>query len=125
MIDRNTKLLALLVLVTVVLPLFWWIAGDSIVYPGSEEEIEITVCSKESVSKQNGHEYMVYAAKETFIIHDFVAFGNGGRFNSADVYAKVKPGKYEAVVYGYRFSLLSKFRNLVKLKRLGDDTTGC
>lgn len=82
------------------------------------DTVTMTVDEKESVAQgSSGHEYRVYTDKGTFVVKDsFVR----PRFNSADVYARIKPGTtYRCEKFGWRAPFFSMFENLRKCQPVG------
>lgn len=71
----------------------------------------VTICSKESVAKESGHEYRVYTDQGTYRVSD--TFIGGARFKSADFYARLREGKtYVIDYYGWRVGFTSSFPNI-------------
>lgn len=76
-----------------------------------ESEIEIMVKDKERVVYNNGSKYLVWTENEVFKNTDQLL---KWKFNSSDLQGKLEKGKaYRCKVYGWRISILSKYRNLI------------
>lgn len=62
--------------------------------------------------------YLVQCDDDVYKISDLLF---KGKFNSSDIYAKLKVGKkYEIVTTGYRFNLFSMYKNINDYKEIGD-----
>lgn len=62
--------------------------------------------------------YLVQCGDEVYKVSDLLF---KGKFNSSDIYAKLKVGKkYEIVTTGYRFNLFSMYKNINDYKEIGD-----
>lgn len=62
--------------------------------------------------------YLVQCDDEVYKVSDLLF---KGKFNSSDIYAKLKVGKkYEIVTTGYRFNLFSMYKNINDYKEIGD-----
>ena len=79
------------------------------------ENVTTTVI-KTDVKRIDGNDvFMVFCEKETFIIKDSLFHS---QFESADIYAKITPGKYRFTVCGYRIPIISRFRNIISYDEL-------
>lgn len=62
--------------------------------------------------------YLVQCGDEVYKVSDLLF---KGKFNSSDIYAKLKVGKkYEITTTGYRFEILSMYKNINEFRELGD-----
>ena len=62
--------------------------------------------------------YLVQCGDNVYKVSDLLF---KGKFNSSDIYAKLKVGKkYEIVTTGYRFNLFSMYKNINDYKEIGD-----
>lgn len=78
-----------------------------------EEHITCTITNKESISKENGHEYRVFT-EECGVL---TAGDNlwRGHFNSADVYGALDIGsEYDITTTGWRVPFLSWMPNIIE-----------
>lgn len=93
--------------------------GGCTSYNKTETIQNVMVTGKESVTTSNSeggsdHEYRVYTNKGTFVVKDSLWHT---RFNSADVYGRLKEGQtYDCVVYGWRIPFFSSFKNILSCK---------
>lgn len=72
--------------------------------------VTFKITSKEAVPTDSGHEYRVYTNQGTFKVGDSIVHP---RFNSADVYGRLKPGhSYTCKSWGWRIPVFSSFKNL-------------
>lgn len=80
-----------------------------------------TICKTDApTTSSGGHQYRVYTNVGTFRISDTVV--DGARFNSADLYGRLQPGKtYQLTYYGWRSGFLSSFPNIKSAKLLPPD----
>lgn len=84
----------------------------------NQRDITCTVINKEAVNMgDGGNQYRVYTEDcGTLAVEDSIT---QTRFDSADVYAKIEPGKrYEFHVGGYRVGILSSFPNILSYKEV-------
>lgn len=80
-------------------------------YHTTEEWIEVTVVGKEAVTHNKKTQYLVFTEDETFECEDSLYHG---KFNSSDVYGRIKPGRYRMRVEGWRIPLFSVYRNIIE-----------
>lgn len=95
-------------------------------YYGSEEQITLTISSKERITTGSGEsissKYLVYASDEVFENTDSFLYG---KFNSADIQNMLKnDSTYICTVAGWRVPFLSMFRNIVDVEytNIGEST---
>lgn len=82
-------------------------------YVSTEEDVSFVVVDKERVTERETSKYLIFTEDETFENVDSLFYL---KYNSSDIYGKVIIGnKYCAKVVGYRFPLLSLYRNIVKI----------
>lgn len=81
----------------------------------NQQDRVCTVTGKESVRAGDGNQYRVYTDEcQTLVVEDSLTVG---RYNSADVYAKIEAGKtYEFRTGGYRNGFFSMFPNIIEVK---------
>jgi hypothetical protein len=83
---------------------------------GTKDTVTFTVEDKERITESTGEggtssKYLIFTDKETFENTDTMLHG---KFNSSDVYGRLKEGKtYTCEVYGIRSGLFSMYRNIV------------
>lgn len=86
----------------------------------TEHTITTTICSKESVNIDNGHEYRVYTVDGTFAVKDHVV--NGLRTRSADTYGRLQSNTtYEITYYGWRNGVFSLFPNILEATKVPEE----
>ena len=83
---------------------------------------EITQCTVEDkwVKRQSQYSdvYLIQCGNEVYKVSDLLF---KGKFNSSDVYAKLKVGKrYEITTTGYRFEFFSMYKNINEFREIGD-----
>lgn len=62
--------------------------------------------------------YLVQCDDEVYKVSDLLF---KGKFNSSDIYAKLKVGKkYEIITTGYRINALSMYKNINEYRKIGD-----
>ncbi len=84
----------------------------------------VTICGKESVTTEDGHEYRVYTTNGTYVVADRIV--NGASFRSADIYGRIIPGQtYDITSYGWRLPLVSAFENIIKATPSTLPVTSC
>lgn len=84
----------------------------------------VTICGKEPVQTEHGHEYRVYTSGDTYVVEDYYGVG-GVRTNSADVYGRIQVGKtYLVRSFGIRSSTFSVFRNIETVTDTTQKPTG-
>ena len=84
----------------------------------NEEMIKCTI--EDKWVKRNGKSdmYLVQCDNEVYQITDLIF---KGKFNSSDIYANLKVGNtYEITTTGYRFELLSMYKNINKYEKVED-----
>lgn len=87
------------------------------------ETISTTVFDKERVCDGDGNggttcTYLIFTDDGTFAISD--ALVGHVRFNSSDVYGRVRPcHNYEITSYGWRLPLMSTYPNITEMRDLG------
>lgn len=84
----------------------------------NQRDITCTVIGKESVPNgDSGNQYRVYTEQcDTLVVEDTIS---KGRFDSADVYARIEVGKtYLFHVGGYRQGFLSMFPNILNYQEV-------
>ena len=97
------------------------VVGSQIAYNAQpDEQVRITVDKKERIVESDGDsvssKYMIFTDEEVFENTDSLT---RGKFNSSDLYAKLKEGcTYDATVFGFRNHLLSSYRNIVKAQHV-------
>ena len=76
-----------------------------------------TVIDKEAVKSGDGNQYRVYTQEcQTLVVEDSLS---QGRWNSADVYARIEPGeRYEFRTGGYRNGFFSMFPNILEVNEV-------
>ena len=107
---------------------FGFQACHTSVEQGNWHEEVVTICSKEVVPVRNGdslsHEYRIYTSSQTYVVKDYYG-SNGHRFNSADVYGRIEPGKvYRIKSFGYRVPALSRFWTIETVELTQQEPTG-
>lgn len=76
----------------------------------------VTIKGKESVSKDDGHEYRVYTRDQVFVVKDSLVFWN---WRAADRYNMLEVGKsYDCLTAGWRVGFFSAFPNLISCKEV-------
>lgn len=86
-------------------------------YQKQEVRSAVTVCNKESIATESGHEYRIYTDQGTFVIADSLI--GKVRFSSADAYGRLKTGvTYRMVTKGWRLPVLSAFPNILEYTAL-------
>lgn|SRR5699024_6709100 len=84
----------------------------------NEETIECTIEDKWVKRKDKSDMYLVQCDNEVYQITDLLF---KGKFNSSDIYANLKVGNtYEITTTGYRFELLSMYKNINKYEKVED-----
>ena len=84
----------------------------------NEEIIECTIEDKWIKRSGKDDMYLVQCDNEVYQITDLLF---KGKFNSSDIYAKLKVGKtYEITTTGYRFKFLSMYKNINKYEKVED-----
>lgn len=94
------------------------IVGAPLIQLSSQETVTFVVEKAERVVNRNdeGAKYLVFTEEETFENTDSLLFG---KFNSSDVYGKLKEGHaYQAKVAGARVPLMSWYRNIITVEEL-------
>jgi hypothetical protein len=82
----------------------------------NQHEQTCTVTGKESVRSGKGNQYRVYTSCGTLKVSDAVVIW---RFDSADVYGAIQPGKtYRFKTGGYRVGFFSMFPNVIEVKQV-------
>jgi hypothetical protein len=83
---------------------------------GTKDTVTFTVTDKERITESSTDggttsKYLIFTDTETFENTDTMLYG---KFNSSDVYGRLKEGKqYTCEVYGWRIGLFSTYRNIV------------
>lgn len=81
----------------------------------NEEIIECTIEDKWIKRSGKDDMYLVQCDNEVYQITDLLF---KGKFNSSDIYAKLKVGKtYEITTTGYRFKFLSMYKKLTNMRK--------
>lgn len=88
----------------------------------SKCNVLVTVIEKESTisgyGKNTSNRYLIFTKTETFENTDEWITG---KFNSSDLYSKLKPGKtYYLRVIGWRIPFLSMYRNIIEIKKVNN-----
>ena len=84
----------------------------------NEETIECTIEDKWVKRKDKSDMYLVQCDNEVYQITDLIF---KGKFNSSDIYANLKVGNtYEITTTGYRFELLSMYKNINEYEKVED-----
>ena len=74
------------------------------------DTVNVTVTGKERVTSGDSSKYLIFTEGETFENTDFLFVG---KFNSSDIYGKIKEGEtYTFAVGGLRIPILSSYRNI-------------
>ena len=82
----------------------------------NQHEQTCTVSGKESVRHGESNQYRVYTSCGTVVVEDALVIG---RFDSADVYGAIQPGKtYMFKTGGYRVGFFSMFPNVIDAKEV-------
>ena len=109
------------IIILAVLALSLVIGSCSAAYKSTETTIEVVVTSKERVTSGSGDtsssKYLVYTETTTFELTDTFLYW---RFDSSDVYGRLKPGRYRFRVVGWRVPWSSFYQNIIGVERLGD-----
>lgn len=75
-----------------------------------DDTIIVTIEDKGIKRYDDEDVYLIYTEDETFKITDTLLLG---KFNSSDIYGKLKVGHtYEVKMHGVRMSLFSEYRNI-------------
>ncbi len=125
-ISSSAKLAGVAVVFTLIF--FWSAIADTAMYFTTNSEQTITVCSKEAVPQRMGHKYMIYTNEDTYVLRDFLILVGPYRFDTADVYGRIEPGKqYRIKSFGLRFGPFSWFKNVENLELVegGGENIGC
>lgn len=78
------------------------------------EEVYVTVTGKERVVSSNSSKYLVFTEEEVFENTDIIV---RFKFNSSDIYGRLQEGEsYKLLVCGWRIPILSRYRNIIKIK---------
>lgn len=81
-------------------------------YLTKKENVQIDVVKTERIQQGDSQKYMVYAENGVYENTDSIWFF---KFNSADLYAKIKENKsYSCTTTGWRVQLLSWQPNIIK-----------
>jgi len=81
----------------------------------NQEDVTITITDKERVYKNNQSQYLIFTESETFANRDFLFVG---KFNSSDMYGRLREGKtYSVRVGGYRIPIFSSYRNILRINK--------
>jgi hypothetical protein len=81
-----------------------------------KEVVECTVQDKWVKRNDDEEKYLVSCDDEVYQITDNILYG---KFNSSDIYAKLKIGKkYKLTVTGFRSGLFSSYKNINKFEKL-------
>lgn len=84
----------------------------------NEEMIKCTIEDKWVKRKDKSDMYLVQCDNEVYQITDLIF---KGKFNSSDIYANLKVGNtYEITTTGYRFELLSMYKNINEYEKVED-----
>lgn len=85
-------------------------------YGTVQDDIVVTVDSKESVASGGSSEYLLFTENEVFTIDDTLFHG---RWDSSDWYAKIDEGEtYKFKVYGWRVPFMSMYRNVISMEKV-------
>lgn len=110
----------ILVFILVFAIYFGFKACHTSVEQGNWHEEVVTVGSGDSIS----HQYRVYTSGQVYTVTDYYG-SNGHRFNSADIYGRIEPGKvYRIKSFGYRVPALSRFWNIETIELTQQEPTG-
>lgn len=91
------------------------VAGIS-AYRGSERTIDTVVIDKERVCDRNDCQYLVYTEDGTFKITDtWGILTPSARFNSSDVYGRIKEGPATLDVIGWRIGFFSEYPIIINV----------
>lgn len=81
----------------------------------------ITVTDKERINKDDESKYLIFGdsdAEEDLIFENTDTLLRG-KFNSSNIYSKLKVGNtYEITVVGYRIPLISCYENIIKVNEV-------
>lgn len=93
------------------------IAVSSGIFVGTSTASNCVVSEKSVNATGDGSEYRIYTENcGTFVVTDSIV---DGRFDSADVYQKIKAGKtYDMTLRGPRIPILSMFPNIISLQEV-------
>ena len=81
-----------------------------------EEVVECTIQDKWVKRNNDVEKYLVSCDEEVYQITDNILYG---KFNSSDIYAKLKiDKKYKLTVTGFRSGLLSSYKNINKFEEI-------
>ena len=84
----------------------------------NEEMIKCTIEDKWVKRKDKSDMYLVQCDNEVYQITDLIF---KGKFNSSDIYANLRVGNtYEITTTGYRFELLSMYKNINEYEKVED-----
>lgn len=90
-------------------------------YKSSERTVQTVVTGKENVCNTDSSgkvecEYLVFTEAGTFKIVDSIGLlGGPTRFDSSDLYGRIKVGPATLVVIGWRLPLFSEYPNIVEV----------
>ena len=108
--ERNTLLSPIIIILALI------IVPISLEYV-DEQEIELTVNDK-YVKGQEGTYFVIDNNDNAYVIQDLFF---KGKFNSTDIYNKLKIGNtYKVKISGIRNRLLSRYRNINEILEEGD-----
>lgn len=82
-------------------------------------EVECTVEDKWVKRNDDIEKYLVSCDDEVYQITDNILYG---KFNSSDLYAKLKIGKkYKLQISGFRSGIFSAYKNINEIELIGDN----
>ena len=109
-----TKTVIILVILIFVIGIF-----SSVWLSFNDHEYTVTITYKERVNKDDYSKYLIFGEDENGTVHVFENTDTALRFkfNSSDIYGKVKEGAtYTFVVTGIRIPVLDEYENIIKVK---------
>lgn len=84
-------------------------------------EYVVKVTDKAVKNSKNSSKYLIFGELENGEVRVFQNTDSliRGKFNSSDIYASIKVGKkYKFKVYGFRIPFLSKYENIINIKKV-------
>lgn len=106
----------LIVFILIILLVLFGVGACTYMDYGNEQTIECTIDEKwiKRTSSKGSDKYLVSCDGKVYKITDLFF---KGKFNSADIYAKLKEGKkYKITVTGYRIGFFSEYQNINEFK---------
>lgn len=118
---KNRKISTITPLSIIAILVILLIIITSICMEFNDTEYTVTITDKTRVYDNGESKYLIFCELEN---GDTITFENTdailrGKFNSSDIYGKLKVGKkYKLTVVGIRLPIFSTYQNIIKVKEL-------